>query len=107
MCTECMEGYNFYDGWKCVQKFRFSFKIKLNIVLKLFNTNFLKFLRQLSGAIKGSTTNAITCSNIYEGSVNIDGSAAPSGGQGSTEAADQYAGLNALLSSGSVGGMSV
>lgn len=75
--------------------------------MKLFNSNFLKFLRQLSSAMKGPSTNSVTCNSIYEGSVNIDGNAAPSGAQGSTEAADQYAALNSLLSGGNVAGMSV
>jgi hypothetical protein len=87
-CRSCVDGYKFF-GWKCGKRFRFAFKLKLMVKLIDFNRNFFSFLRALAGAIKSSSTNAITCEKITEGSVDLVGHAAPSANEGSTEAADQ------------------
>lgn len=76
------------------------------IIIKTFNLNFFKFLRVFAGAVKGKT-NAITCNSIKEGSVDLEGSAAPSADPGSAEAADQLQALNDVIKSGEIAGMSV
>jgi hypothetical protein len=105
-CRSCVDGYQFF-GWKCAKKFRFAFTMKLAVKLVDFNKNFFSFLRALAGAVNVSSTNAVTCDKITEGSVNLVGSVAPSGAAGSTEAANQLQSLYGLINTGSIGGMAV
>lgn len=104
-CRSCVSGFKFF-GWKCGQRFRFAFKIKLLVKLVFFNRNFFSLIKLFARVMKGSN-NAITCDKITEGSVDLEGSAAPSGAEGSTEAADQLQALNDLIRSGDIAGMSV
>ena len=77
------------------------------VKLVLFNRNFFSLIKLFTIAIKGSDNNAITCDKITEGSVDLVGSAAPTGAEGSSEAAEQLKGLDDLLKSGGFAGMTV
>lgn len=105
-CTSCVEGYKFF-GWKCAQAFRFTFAFSFSVTLEQFYLNYMVLLAQLAGGIGSTDSNAITFDNIVEGSVNLDGSAAPTGAPGSSEAANQLSSLSSLVSSGSLAGMVV
>lgn len=82
-CTSCVEGFDFF-GWKCAQKFRFSFKLTLTVSLSVFESNYIVLIESFAGALRVADTNAITFTSITEGSVNLDGSAAPTGTPGSS-----------------------
>jgi hypothetical protein len=81
--------------------------MKLAVKLVDFNKNFFSFLRALATAVNVSSTNAITCDKITEGSVNLVGSVAPSGAAGSTEAANQLQSMKNLINTGSIANMAV
>ena len=76
------------------------------VKLVIFNRNFFSLIKIFARALRGSNK-AIKCDKITEGSVDLEGGAAPSGAEGSTEAADQLQALNGLIRSGDVAGMSV
>lgn len=81
-CTSCVDGYQFF-GWKCAQSFYFGFSLTLLTTLSTFNQNYYSFILALTGAIKASSPNTITILSVAEGSVVVEGGAAPSGGSGS------------------------
>lgn len=75
------------------------------VKLSFFNRGYFSIIR-LFGAIFGNT-NSITVNSIKEGSVDLDGSAAPNGDPGSTQAAQEMKALNDLIGSGNLAGMPV
>jgi hypothetical protein len=105
-CTSCLPGFEF-SGWKCAQTFRFSFGLTLTVTLAVFEANYLSLIEVFAAALKVQDSNAITINSIREGSVLFDGSAAPTGAQGSSQAGDQLKSLSSLVNSGNIAGMVV
>ena len=105
-CTSCASGFRFF-GWKCGRRFRFNFRFKFMVKLSFFNRNYFSLIRLITRAIRGTDTNAVTIGKCTSGSVDLEGSAAPTGAEGSSEAADQLKGLSDLIAGGSIAGMPV
>jgi hypothetical protein len=64
-------------------------------------------IEAFAAALGVADSNAITITSITEGSVDLDGNAAPTGAPGSSEAGSQLVGLTALIKSGNIAGMDV
>lgn len=103
-CTSCVSGYDFF-GWKCAQKFRFSFSLRISVTLVEYNRRYFGFLNAIKTAIAAATNRAVTINGIREGSVDVDGDAAPTGASGSSEAANQLQGFKNLVATGFINSM--
>lgn len=105
-CTSCVDGFDFF-GWKCAQKFRFTFGVVLTVSLSVFEANYMVMIEAFAAALQVADSNAITITSITGGSVDLNGNAAPTGAPGSSEAGNQLASLTALVKSGNIAGMTV
>ena len=62
-CTSCLDGFDFF-GWKCAQKFRFTFGMTLTVNLTTFEANYFTLIEKFASAIGANDTNAITINKI-------------------------------------------
>jgi hypothetical protein len=79
----------------------------LTVSLSVFETNYMIMIEAFAAALQVADSNAITIAKITGGSVDLDGSAAPTGAPGSSEAGNQLASLSALVKSGNIAGMTI
>lgn len=49
-CTSCVEGFDFF-GWKCAQKFRFTFGLTLTVSLTMFEANYMLMIEAFAAAL--------------------------------------------------------
>ena len=62
-CTSCVDGFDFF-GWKCAQKFRFTFGLTLTVSLSTFEANYMIMIEAFAAALNVQDSNAITITSI-------------------------------------------
>lgn len=108
-CTSCVSGYTL-KGWKCIKSFRFTFGLVLTTTKAIFYKRFIIFLRIIALALNPSatTSESITISTISFGSVIVGGSGDPNSDSGSSQSAQDFANIAAILGvNGNIAGMSI